>query len=69
VQQKLYAKEQILAGVDIFNVDHMVIFEKTIKVFKGTNTVANGNLDPVTHLLQGTHDSVVESVASFFRHE
>jgi len=51
-------------GADIFDVDHMVNFEKAVKAFKGTNTVANGNLDPVTHLLQGNQASIVESTLS-----
>lgn len=49
-------------GADIFDVDHVVSFEKAVEAFRGSGTVANGNLDPVSHLLQGNHDRVVKSV-------
>lgn len=38
-------------GADIFDVDHVVDFSKAIEAFKGTNTVANGNLDPVSDMM------------------
>lgn len=50
-------------GADIFDVDHVVSFDAAVKAFKGTNTVANGNLDPVTHIMQGDHRKIVESVS------
>lgn len=46
---------------DIFDVDHVVNFSKAVEVFKGTNTVANGNLDPVEDLMSASKERVVES--------
>lgn len=49
-------------NTDIFDVDHVVDFSKAIEVFKGTNTVANGNLDPVTEFLLASEKEVVNAV-------
>lgn len=47
---------------DIFDVDHVVDFGKVVKAFKGTRTVANGNLDPVSEILNGSSSSLSKSI-------
>lgn len=46
---------------DIFDVDHMVDFSKAVEIFKGTKTVANGNLDPVSVFLEQGPKQVKEA--------
>lgn len=45
-------------GVDIFDVDHVVDFEKAVEAFRGTKTAVNGNLDPVTEMMSATVEEV-----------
>ncbi len=55
---ELIAKTQ----ADIFDADHVVDFSKAIEAFKGTNTVANGNLDPVAHMMRADEQIITEEV-------
>ena len=47
---------------DIFDVDHVVSFEKAIDVFKGSKTIANGNFDPVEDMMSASKDRVIKAV-------
>lgn len=49
-------------GADIFDIDHAVNFARAIDIFKGTRTAANGNLDPVTEMMQASESEVDEAV-------
>lgn len=49
-------------GADIFDVDHVGDFGKAIEVFKGTNTVANGNFDPVEDMMSADLEGVEKAV-------
>ncbi len=46
-------------GADIFDVDHVVDFEKAVEAFRGTGTAVNGNLDPVTEMMSATEAEVI----------
>jgi MtaA/CmuA family methyltransferase len=47
---------------DIFDVDHVVDFEKSIQAFRGSKTIVNGNLDPVSEIMSATEEEVVAAV-------
>lgn len=49
-------------NADIFDVDHLVDFDKAIKAFKGTKTVTNGNLNPVVEIMKATDEELREAV-------
>ncbi|MCX7771901.1 MAG: uroporphyrinogen decarboxylase family protein [Clostridia bacterium] len=49
-------------GADIFDVDHVADFGHAIQVFKGTNTVANGNYDPVGDMMSATPEQVERAI-------
>jgi len=48
-------------GADIFDVDHVVDFEKAVEAFRGTGTAVNGNLDPVTEMMSATETDVISA--------
>jgi MtaA/CmuA family methyltransferase len=41
-------------GADLFNVDHMVPFERAVAVYGAAHVAYKGNLDPVADMLQAT---------------
>ena len=47
---------------DIMDVDWMVDFEPSVKLFAGTETAINGNMDPVSVMLKGDVDTVRKAV-------
>jgi MtaA/CmuA family methyltransferase len=47
---------------DILDIDHMVDFTEAVRVFHGTPTSVDGNMDPVAIMLQGTADDVRHDV-------
>ncbi|MGI6692055.1 MAG: uroporphyrinogen decarboxylase family protein [Christensenellales bacterium] len=58
----LLPKIRDLVKPDIMDIDWMVDFEKAVKLFSGTRTVINGNMDPVSVMLRGDADTVHEAV-------
>ena len=49
---------------DILDIDWMVDFGQAVETFRNTKTCVDGNVDPVTVLLQGTPEHVREMVGS-----
>jgi uroporphyrinogen-III decarboxylase len=58
----LLPKIRDLVKPDIMDIDWMVDFEKVVKLFSGTRTAINGNMDPVSVMLRGDADTVREAV-------
>lgn len=51
-----------LVKPDIMDIDWMVDFEQSVRLFSGTGTAINGNMDPVSVMLKGSVDTVREAV-------
>lgn len=54
----------VKTGADIFDVDHVVDFSKAIEAFKDSKTVVNGNLDPVTEIMNASQEEIIEATQS-----
>lgn len=46
--------DMLTSGADLFNVDHLVPFEKACLLYGGAGKCFKGNLDPVSDILQAT---------------
>jgi uroporphyrinogen-III decarboxylase len=47
---------------DILDIDHMVDFAEAVNIFHGTPTAVDGNVDPVSVMLQSDADAVIRCV-------
>ncbi len=52
----LLLEAMVESGCDLFNVDHMVDFQRARDVYRAAGKCYKGNLNPVTDLLQATPD-------------
>lgn len=47
-------EDMVFSGADLFNVDHLVDFEKACGIYGAANKCFKGNLDPVADILNAT---------------
>lgn len=47
-------QDMVASGSDLFNVDHVVPFDKACEVYGGAGRCFKGNLDPVADMMQST---------------